>query len=77
MDGDPEEPQAGLWDAIMTCFFIDTVSKSFLGLQSVPDRQSIVQEHRELLAYNPSKIGTWRCVDQSRCVILPSFRVPV
>lgn len=26
--GDPDlrEPQAGLWDAILTCFFIDTVS---------------------------------------------------
>lgn len=25
-ESDPNEPQAGLWDAVMTCFFIDTVS---------------------------------------------------
>jgi carnosine N-methyltransferase len=25
-DADPDEPSAGLWDAVLTCFFIDTVS---------------------------------------------------
>jgi len=24
---DPSEPQAGHWDAILTCFFIDTVRR--------------------------------------------------
>ncbi|KAJ3551771.1 hypothetical protein NM688_g4515 [Phlebia brevispora] len=24
VEGDPDEPQSGLWDAILTCFFIDT-----------------------------------------------------
>jgi hypothetical protein len=24
-EADPNEPQSGLWDAVMTCFFIDTV----------------------------------------------------
>lgn len=24
-ESDPDEPQAGEWDAVMTCFFIDTV----------------------------------------------------
>ncbi|KAG6908373.1 hypothetical protein DXG01_004871 [Tephrocybe rancida] len=28
VDTDPEEPQAGEWDAILTCFFIDTVGAS-------------------------------------------------
>lgn len=27
---DPGEPQSGKWDAILTCFFIDTVSSPFL-----------------------------------------------
>jgi carnosine N-methyltransferase len=28
---DLQEPQAGLWDAILTCFFIDTVSDISVG----------------------------------------------
>jgi carnosine N-methyltransferase len=27
---DPDEPQAGEWNAIVTCFFIDTVSDASL-----------------------------------------------
>jgi carnosine N-methyltransferase len=25
-EADPDEPSAGLWDAVLTCFFIDTVT---------------------------------------------------
>jgi hypothetical protein len=28
VDADPDEPSAGLWDAVLTCFFIDTVRRS-------------------------------------------------
>ena len=27
----PHEPQAGHWDAILTCFFIDTVRRIYFG----------------------------------------------
>ena len=28
-ESDPDEPQHGLWDAVLTCFFIDTVGDVF------------------------------------------------
>jgi hypothetical protein len=31
-DPDPREPQAGHWDAILTCFFIDTVGQISFSL---------------------------------------------
>ena len=30
-EADPDEPSAGLWDAVLTCFFIDTVTSLFLA----------------------------------------------
>jgi len=27
-EADPDEPQSGSWDAVLTCFFIDTVGLS-------------------------------------------------
>ena len=30
-DADPDEPSAGLWDAVLTCFFIDTVTTCSLS----------------------------------------------
>ena len=33
-DTDPNEPHAGQWDAILTCFFIDTVRILFTSLAS-------------------------------------------
>jgi carnosine N-methyltransferase len=29
VEADPNEPSAGLWDAVLTCFFIDTVRVLF------------------------------------------------
>jgi hypothetical protein len=30
-EADPDEPSAGLWDAVLTCFFIDTVTTCSLS----------------------------------------------
>lgn len=35
-DHDPDEPQSGEWDAIVTCFFIDTVSAQYFAKSSHP-----------------------------------------
>ena len=32
---DPDEPSAGVWDAVLTCFFIDTVSALSLVIYGV------------------------------------------
>jgi carnosine N-methyltransferase len=33
-EADPDEPSAGLWDAVLTCFFIDTVTALSLAPRS-------------------------------------------
>lgn len=35
-EADPNEPSAGQWDAILTCFFIDTVTSLFLASLNEP-----------------------------------------
>jgi carnosine N-methyltransferase len=37
-NADPDEPSAGLWDAVLTCFFIDTVS----ALSLMRDRAQLI-----------------------------------
>ena len=34
---DPDEPSAGLWDAVLTCFFIDTVIIRSLSCTTEPE----------------------------------------
>jgi carnosine N-methyltransferase len=36
-DADPDEPSAGLWDAVLTCFFIDTVIIRSLSCTMEPE----------------------------------------
>lgn len=37
-NADPDEPSEGLWDAVLTCFFIDTVG----ALSLVTDRAQLI-----------------------------------
>ena len=63
---DPEEPQAGQWDAIMTCFFIDTVRASYLCSLGIATHYGAAgEEHSELLEDYPPYFDTRRYMDQS------------
>jgi carnosine N-methyltransferase len=44
---DPNEPSAGLWDAVLTCFFVDTV-RVRLSRNSPPDAHST--SHRQKIS---------------------------
>ena len=46
-EADPNEPSAGTWDAILTCFFIDTVRVLFSRC-STPDVHAT--EHRQKIS---------------------------
>lgn|SRR6266850_3368012 len=65
-DGEPDanEPSAGQWDAILTCFFIDTVNALlFLHERSL----TIVhagKKYSELPSHHPSDSRSRRCLDQ-------------
>jgi hypothetical protein len=65
-DESGQEPQSGQWDAILTCFFIDTVSPAALRRQSARLTGVIGEEYRQLPPHHASIIGArWR-LDQSR-----------
>ena len=64
-DTDESEPHAGKWDAVLTCFFIDTV-----GLLLASQITTFIcliagQEHCELPSCYPSHTGAGRRLDQS------------
>ena len=42
---DPDEPSAGLWDAVLTCFFIDTVT-SFGFLASLNEPHTTLRRRK-------------------------------
>ena len=71
---DESEPHAGQWDAVLTCFFIDTV-RDLSKIAHDPTQPLIAgQEYRELPSYHPSHpCAGWR-LDQSRyvCVVRAS-----
>lgn len=55
-DADPDEPSAGLWDAVLTCFFIDTVI--ILSLSCTTEKNSLTllrlgEKYRELSSDHP------------------------
>lgn len=66
-DGEPDadEPSAGQWDAILTCFFIDTVNAAFSFLR---ERSLTIvhagKKHSELPSHHPSDSRSRRCLDQ-------------
>jgi len=65
-DESGQEPQSGQWDAILTCFFIDTVSPAALRTQSARLTGVIGEEYRQLPPHHASITGArWR-LDQSR-----------
>lgn len=55
---DEGEPQAGLWDAILTCFFIDTVRIVFSAYFHLHSECYTGQEYCELPPHHPSQIST-------------------
>jgi hypothetical protein len=63
-EADPDEPSAGLWDAVLTCFFIDTVT--ICSLSCTVERTSLMllyagEKYRELSSHYPSDSRTgWR-----------------
>lgn len=65
-DIDEDEPQAGQWDAILTCFFIDTVCHRLAG--SITDeliKEFLGKEHRQLPSHPASDSCTRWYLDQS------------
>ena len=61
---DGDEPQAGLWDAIVTCFFIDTVNSFHrpacpVVYLTIPAGQ----KHRQLPPNHPQEISSGGCLD--------------
>ena len=66
-EADPDEPSAGLWDAVLTCFFIDTVT--ICSLSCTGERTSLMLLHagekcRELSSHYSSDSRTWWRLDQ-------------
>jgi hypothetical protein len=59
---DPNEPSAGLWDAVLTCFFIDTVTTlSLLHRGIILTLLRAGEKYRELSSHYPSNSRTgWR-----------------
>lgn len=51
-DSDEEEPQHGLWDAVVTCFFLDTVGFALIGLRLRADGTGEGQECGQLPSYH-------------------------
>ena len=64
---DEDEPQAGKWDAVLTCFFIDTVRPT---LHVHTDGQPLIiatgQKHRQLSSCPAPHPCTWWRLDQPR-----------
>ncbi|KAI0791475.1 N2227-like protein-domain-containing protein [Irpex lacteus] len=65
-DEDPEEPQSGLFDAVLTCFFIDTVSSLSILLKLFPchihKQYCTGEEHHQLPPSDPPQArsrGVW------------------
>lgn len=66
-DGSGQEPQSGQWDAILTCFFIDTVSTTFLLHRKYARlNRTTGKEYCELPSHYSPHIGTRRRMDQPR-----------
>lgn len=67
-EGAEEEPHAGEWDAIMTCFFIDTVRSSPSHYHAIsPNRTTRAgEEHSKLPPRHPSHPRARWSVDQPR-----------
>jgi carnosine N-methyltransferase len=63
---DPNEPSAGLWDAVLTCFFIDTVNALFLHHGMSLTLLNAGQKYRELPPYNPPDSHSGWHLDQLR-----------
>ena len=64
-DGNGQEPHSGQWDAIMTCFFIDTVSNAST-VESNPLIPAIIgKEYCQLPPYYSQNTSSWWCLDQS------------
>ena len=69
-DTDESEPHAGQWDAVLICFFIDTVRDLYQIAHDPAQPLFAGQEHRELPSYHPlHPSARWR-LDQSRYVHL-------
>ena len=60
-----QEPQSGRWDAILTCFFIDTVSPASTQKKSVYPISDTGKEHRQLSPHYSSYFSTRGRLDQS------------
>ena len=63
-EADPDEPSAGLWDAVLTCFFIDTVTICTLSCTVGRTLVTLLhagKKYRELSSHYPSDSRTgWR-----------------
>lgn len=69
-DGNEEpgsEPQSGKWDAILTCFFIDTVRNPQFPSERIHAHILFVyvvgQKYRQLLAHHTQDFSSWWCLD--------------
>lgn len=62
------DSEAGKWDAVLTCFFIDTVGISMILSHTGTDWHLTGQERGELSEDYPQDPGTRRCMDQLRYI---------
>ena len=59
-----KEPQEGRWHAVVTCFFIDTVSVYSKALLLVVIQSSLGQGCCKLFESHTSDLGTWWNMDK-------------